>query len=121
MNICNEHASCTNTQGPYSCACNPEYIGVGFTCKGQSLLIDALFFKMALAELAVNNANHVSFQCLFLVFLETSLDQPLGKKKDRFHFFIDLMCMVFFLKERKLTPLFILDDLWSAVDECRAV
>ena len=76
---------------------------------------------MALAELAVNNANHVNFYCLFLVFWEMSFDKPLGKKKDRFHFFIDLMCVVFFLKERKLNPLFILDDLWSAVDECRAV
>ena len=42
MNICDEHASCSNTQGSYSCACNPEYTGDGLTCKGLSLLIRAL-------------------------------------------------------------------------------
>ena len=34
VNICDEHASCSNTQGSYSCVCNPEYIGDGLTCKG---------------------------------------------------------------------------------------
>ena len=34
MNICDEHASCSNTQGSYNCACNPKYIGDGLTCKG---------------------------------------------------------------------------------------
>ena len=40
--ICDKNASCSNTQGSYSCACNPKYIGNGLTCKGKSLLIDAL-------------------------------------------------------------------------------
>ena len=34
LNICDEHASCSNTQGPYSCACNSRYNEDGLNCKG---------------------------------------------------------------------------------------
>ena len=34
MNICDKNAACSNTQGSYSCACNPKYIGDGLNCKG---------------------------------------------------------------------------------------
>ena len=31
---CDEQATCTNTQGSYSCACNAGWTGDGFTCEG---------------------------------------------------------------------------------------
>ena len=34
LNIWDEHASCSNTQGPYSCACNSRYNEDGLNCKG---------------------------------------------------------------------------------------
>ena len=59
ISTCDKNASCSNTQGSYSCACNPKYVGDGLTCKGLSLLIHALyiFLEMVLTELPVNNVE----------------------------------------------------------------
>lgn len=35
MNICDKNAFCSNTQGSYSCTCDPKYIGNGLTCKAD--------------------------------------------------------------------------------------
>ena len=34
-NNCDTNAACTNTQGSFSCACNPGYSGDGQTCTGK--------------------------------------------------------------------------------------
>ena len=31
---CDQHATCTNTEGSYSCACSAGWTGDGFTCEG---------------------------------------------------------------------------------------
>ena len=31
---CDQQATCTNTEGSYSCSCNTGWTGDGFTCEG---------------------------------------------------------------------------------------
>ena len=43
---CHAQATCSNTQGSYSCMCNPGYNGDGTSCGGMlnsTLLADMLF------------------------------------------------------------------------------
>ena len=32
---CHENANCTNTEGSYTCSCNPGYTGDGVTCTSK--------------------------------------------------------------------------------------
>ena len=34
---CDEHATCTNTKGSFTCRCNPGYRGTGYNCTGKAL------------------------------------------------------------------------------------
>ena len=34
-NNCHENANCTNTDGSYTCSCNPGYTGDGVTCTSK--------------------------------------------------------------------------------------
>ena len=36
-NSCNTQATCTNTEGSFTCACNPGYYGDGLSCLGKCL------------------------------------------------------------------------------------
>jgi len=40
---CNVNAICTNTIGSFSCTCNPEYSGTGFSCSGNLQIINWFF------------------------------------------------------------------------------
>ena len=33
LDVCNEHASCINTEEGYDCACNEGFSGDGYTCE----------------------------------------------------------------------------------------
>ena len=45
LNNCHEIANCTNTEGSFTCSCNPGYTGDGVTCtsKWQLLFLSFLF------------------------------------------------------------------------------
>ena len=36
---CDEHATCTNTKGSFTCRCNSGYHGTGYRCIGKALSI----------------------------------------------------------------------------------
>jgi len=33
LDVCDEHATCTNNNGSFTCRCNNRYYGDGFTCQ----------------------------------------------------------------------------------------
>ena len=35
LNNCHENAQCTNTEGSFTCSCNPGYTGDGVTCTSK--------------------------------------------------------------------------------------
>jgi len=35
LNNCHENAQCTDTEGSYSCSCNPGYTGDGVSCRSK--------------------------------------------------------------------------------------
>jgi len=35
LNNCSENANCTNTEGSFTCSCNPGYIGDGVNCTSK--------------------------------------------------------------------------------------
>ena len=37
-NACDAHATCSDTDGSYTCECNQGYHGDGFTCAGECSL-----------------------------------------------------------------------------------
>ena len=39
LNNCSENANCTNTEGTFTCSCNPGYTGDGVNCTGKILPI----------------------------------------------------------------------------------
>jgi len=41
---CHANATCTNTQGSFSCACKTGYSGNGFNCSGKKEKKRFLFF-----------------------------------------------------------------------------
>ena len=43
LNNCHADATCTNTVGSYTCACDAGYNGDGITCAGSNLL---LYYKI---------------------------------------------------------------------------
>ena len=43
--VCDEHATCTDKIGTYSCVCQEGYTGNGKTCKGKSTYLGALLAK----------------------------------------------------------------------------
>lgn len=55
---CDEHASCQNTEGSYTCTCTHPYSGDGKNCTGNEDLLNAI---KALSEpiLPVNVQTHL--------------------------------------------------------------
>ena len=43
---CDQHATCTNTEGSYSCACNAGWTGDGFTCEGINNMFRVSFHSI---------------------------------------------------------------------------
>jgi len=41
---CDSNATCTNTQGSFTCKCNDGYYGSGVTCSGNKFFL-FLFFR----------------------------------------------------------------------------
>ncbi|CAH1250774.1 NID2 [Branchiostoma lanceolatum] len=41
--ICDDHATCANTDGSYTCRCAPGYVGDGHTCTGKYLYLWPFF------------------------------------------------------------------------------
>jgi len=42
---CDEQATCTNTIGSFTCACNPGYSGTGVDCEGTYFFFPSFFQK----------------------------------------------------------------------------
>ena len=40
IHSCHEQATCTNSPGSYSCACNPGWTGDGFDCQGSQIIFE---------------------------------------------------------------------------------
>ena len=38
LNNCHENAQCTNTEGSFTCSCNPGYTGDGVNCSSKILI-----------------------------------------------------------------------------------
>ena len=41
---CHSNATCTNTEGSFTCACNSGFTGIGTTCSGELLCLKCFFF-----------------------------------------------------------------------------
>ena len=52
LNNCHENAQCTNTEGSYTCSCNPGYSGDGVNCTSKLIMERAMPFKYMYRNLA---------------------------------------------------------------------
>ena len=40
FNNCHENAQCTNTEGSFTCSCNPGYTGDGVNCTSKLVIVE---------------------------------------------------------------------------------
>ena len=57
---CHDNATCTDTNGSYTCICKPGFVGDGFNCTGNTLLINYVFFKASVVEDFILNHFDIS-------------------------------------------------------------
>ena len=60
-NMCHQEATCTNTDGNYSCTCNSGYTGDGLECNGKHLYI------CEIPNVVLNGAD----EYMFLIMIRT--------------------------------------------------
>ena len=59
LNNCHENAQCTNTEGSFTCSCNPGYTGDGVNCTSKLIIYNKisymhLFLQSFILQISMN-------------------------------------------------------------------
>ena len=74
-NNCDENAQCTNTEGSYTCSCNPGYTGDGVSCTSKLTTLLAILCTYLIHLLNLQMSMNVNWRHIHVVPMPTVMTQ----------------------------------------------